>query len=105
MGLVILGGAVFFVNVIVIILFLYLVQKVANIENEVEYLTRRVKINGAYIKLMTYSSAPPEDLVVLAQTEGLFTKEQMETLKPMVDALKEINARNEIPQAQGEQLT
>ena len=96
-------GALVLGNIIVIVYFLFLAQKIMNIENEVEYLSRRVKINGAYQKLIAYSSAPPEDLIVLAQTKGLFTDEQIETLKPMVDTLKQLHTSDEIVQPDNQQ--
>ena len=62
-------------------------NSIVKIEEELIYQSNKAKFDSAYLKLLAYSNAPLEDLVVMASNDKLFTSDQRETLKPMVDLL------------------
>ena len=74
-------------------------NSLVKIEKELIYQSKKAKFDSAYLKLLAYSNAPLEDLVVMASNDKLFTSDQRETLKPMVDLLTDLEEKH----AQGNQ--
>jgi len=79
--------------------FLSIKNSLVKIEKELIYQSKKAKFDSAYLKLLAYSNAPLEDLVVMASNDKLFTSDQRETLKPMVDLLTDLEEKH----AQGNQ--
>jgi hypothetical protein len=78
---------------------LSIANSLVKIEEELIYQSKKAKFDSAYLKLLAYSNAPLEDLVVMASNDKLFTSDQRETLKPMVDLLTGLEEKH----AQGNQ--
>ena len=74
-------------SVIVGCYLLSIANSLVKIEEELIYQSNKAKFDSAYLKLLAYSNAPLEDLVVMASNDKLFTSDQRETLKPMVELL------------------
>jgi hypothetical protein len=78
---------------------LSIANSLVKIEKELIYQSKKAKFDSAYLKLLAYSNAPLEDLVVMASNDKLFTSDQREILKPMVDLLTGLEEKH----AQGNQ--
>tara|TARA_B110000003_G_C16150817_1_gene339544 strand:+ start:124 stop:501 length:378 start_codon:yes stop_codon:yes gene_type:complete len=76
--------------------------KLQSIETDIQNLFSRAKYDSAYLKLLAYSNAAPEELVKLAKSPDLFTNTQLEILAPMVSAMEKTKSKAVPNEAQSE---